>query len=400
MKKIIYFLSALFSTGAFGQSAIITPNTGGNGNFLFKSTGANYGQFSTTSTGANLVFRVNEPTSSIGNVGLITGAIYSDATRTVLAGYTDSGQLYGINKVEIGTNAVSNRMVMLSNGCVGMGVTNPQSRLEAVITGPAVASWANYQRPLRMGISVTGSHAAVNDNYDAIGIAGFGANANYATNRRNIGVFGTTVADGYDNIAVYGYQSGAFNNAANPYGVRGEVEQSGNAAAYGVYAVTQGSGSGTKYGLYSLVSGSGTKYAGYFLGNVYIGGDFFYTGSFSATSDEKLKTNLKAMDSGLDKIMALNPSSYEYKTTEYQNMNLSKGSHYGFTAQGVQKVMPELVSEKTISNATPENKTDQSTTTYLSVNYIEIIPVLTKAIQEQQTMILQLQAEMKSIKNK
>lgn len=123
MKKLTLLLFLLTFHFAKSQSTLITPNSGGNGNFLFKSTGANYGQFSTTSTGANLTFRVNEPATNNGTTGLITGAIYSDATRTVLAGFTDSGQLYGINKVEIGTNAVSNRMIMDANGNVGIGTT-------------------------------------------------------------------------------------------------------------------------------------------------------------------------------------------------------------------------------------------------------------------------------------
>lgn len=135
MKRFTLFVFLLAFHLAKSQSALITPNSGGNGNFLFKSTGANYGQFSTTSAGANLVFRVNEPASSIGNTGLITGAIYSDATRTVLAGYTDSGQLYGINKVEIGTNSVSNRMVMTNIGRVGIGTDSPSSKFEILDEG-------------------------------------------------------------------------------------------------------------------------------------------------------------------------------------------------------------------------------------------------------------------------
>lgn len=123
MKKNILLFFLLTFHLAQSQSTLITPNSGGNGNFLFKSTGSNYGQFSTTATGANLVFRVNEPAANNGTTGLITGAIYSDATRTVLAGFSDSGQLYGINKVEIGTNAVSNRMIMDANGNVGIGTT-------------------------------------------------------------------------------------------------------------------------------------------------------------------------------------------------------------------------------------------------------------------------------------
>jgi len=52
----------------------------------------------------------------------------------------------------------------------------------------------------------------------------------------------------------------------------------------------------------------------------------------------------------------------------------------GFIAQELQKIMPELVSEG--------NDKDK----LLSVNYMAIIPVLTKAIQEQQAIIDRFQS--------
>lgn len=398
MKKIIYLLLTSCSFYAHGQSTLITPNTGGAGNFLFKSTGSNYGQFSTTSSSANLVFRVNEPVANNGSTGLITGAIYSDATRTLFAGYTGSGQLYGINKVEIGTNAVNNRMVMNNVGNVGIGVINPNAKLDVYQTGNSVIGWGSYLRDSKIATASNGAHALVNDNYDAIGVAGYGANASNTGYKRNIGILGTTAVGAWDNIAVLGYQKGAFNGSGYGYGVMGEIEQTGTGSAFGVYAAAYGAGTGTKYGIYAFASGSGTRYAGYFIGNVYVSGDFYYTGNFSATSDEKLKKNVKAIDNALDKVLALNPSGYEYKTNEYSSLNLASGNHYGFTAQGVQQVLPELVSEKVIENANPMNKEDKTTTSYLSVNYIEIIPFLTKAIQEQQVLIQQLQAEVKALK--
>jgi hypothetical protein len=151
MKKILLFSFLLAYQIAQSQSALITPNSGSNGNFLFKSTGSNYGQFSTTATGASLTFRVNEPAANNGSTGLITGAIYSDATRTVLAGFTDSGQLYGINKVEIGTNAVSNRMVMNSIGNVGIGTITPDARLEVSKTGLSELRISSVRDPVSLG---------------------------------------------------------------------------------------------------------------------------------------------------------------------------------------------------------------------------------------------------------
>jgi hypothetical protein len=64
----------------------------------------------------------------------------------------------------------------------------------------------------------------------------------------------------------------------------------------------------------------------------------------------------------------------------YQWNDRDDGVHLGFIAQDVREVIPELVS------VSPGGET------MLSVNYDGIIPVLTKAIQEQQAQIEGLRA--------
>jgi uncharacterized coiled-coil DUF342 family protein len=97
------------------------------------------------------------------------------------------------------------------------------------------------------------------------------------------------------------------------------------------------------------------------------------TGSLIMTSDRRLKTNIASLSSSLDMIKKLNPVSYKKKDS------IASVNYYheemGFIAQEIQKVLPMLVVE-----GTDKDKT-------LSVNYISLIPVLTKAIQEQQTQI-------------
>jgi hypothetical protein len=98
-----------------------------------------------------------------------------------------------------------------------------------------------------------------------------------------------------------------------------------------------------------------------------------YTGSLSMSSDKRLKSNIVGLPNSMHIINKLNPVSYKKKdsisSTEY------KYEEMGFIAQELQKVLPMLVIE-----GTDKDKT-------LSVNYISLIPLLTKAIQEQQTQI-------------
>lgn len=182
--------------------------------------------------------------------------------------------------------------------------------------------------------------------------------------------------------------------------------------AYGVHAIAVGSlnTAGVSYGIYAKGSGALTNYAGYFEGNVTV------TGTFSNPSDAKLKRNVNIIGDALPKVMQLNPSNYEFKTDTYKEMNLSKGVHYGFLAQDMEKVFPNLVSESSLvvarskqfskseeTNLGGNRKEKEESETVVSepiktVNYLEMIPILTKAIQEQQLQIEALKAEIKQLK--
>jgi hypothetical protein len=97
------------------------------------------------------------------------------------------------------------------------------------------------------------------------------------------------------------------------------------------------------------------------------------TGSLTMTSDRRLKTDIKTLPTTLDIIKKMNPVSYKKKDS-IASVNYNH-EEMGFIAQEIQKVLPMLVVE-----GADKDKT-------LSVNYISLIPVLTKAIQEQQTQI-------------
>jgi hypothetical protein len=97
-----------------------------------------------------------------------------------------------------------------------------------------------------------------------------------------------------------------------------------------------------------------------------------------------LKRNIIPLQQGIDAIMQLAPVSYEKK------INLAASDYTikenGFIAQELLQVMPTLVTE-----GTDKDK-------LLSVNYMAIIPVLTKAIQEQQKAIQDQQKQIDELK--
>ena len=59
---------------------------------------------------------------------------------------------------------------------------------------------------------------------------------------------------------------------------------------------------------------------------------------------------------------------------------------HGFIAQEVQKILPELVVTEDV-DIDKSGKLIRIPNEYLSLNYLEFIPLLTKAIQEQQEII-------------
>jgi hypothetical protein len=133
--------------------------------------------------------------------------------------------------------------------------------------------------------------------------------------------------------------------------------------------VAAGTSAGT-WGLYAYATTAG--YAAYFSGNVYCTGSYL-------PSDEKLKENIQPMQNALDKVMKLDVSNYNYKATDFPEMNLPTDTQNGFIAENIENVFPELVKLNPAKKEQPAE--------FKAVNYIGMIPVLTKAIQEQQALL-------------
>jgi hypothetical protein len=98
-------------------------------------------------------------------------------------------------------------------------------------------------------------------------------------------------------------------------------------------------------------------------------------------SDRNLKRDFQSMEATLPKLMKLKPTTYHFKTDD-KNKPLS----FGFVAQDVQEVFPQLVT------------TMQGNT--IGLNYEGLIPVAIAAIQEQQKQIEGKDAEIATLKKR
>lgn len=114
--------------------------------------------------------------------------------------------------------------------------------------------------------------------------------------------------------------------------------------------------------------------------------DQFWGTSFNTYSDRRYKENISDLEGGLAKVMALKPVRYTYKST----IDMSGKPQLGFIAQDVQSVIPEAITDSDTDIVDGVAVTTQNE--YLGMEYIKIIPVLTKAIQEQQEIIEELKS--------
>lgn len=285
-----------------------------------------------------------------GTGGTTAYGVYGTAlgATTNWAGYFASGNVYVQNNVGIGTNA-------------------PAYPLDAIGDGNYVGYFTNTDNN---GTGVRGECS--NTAGYGIGVTGDGG---------EIGVYGTAnLSGGLSRKGVYGTAGG------------------GSVANYGLYGHASSTNGSVNYGIYAEANGSGTLWGGYFSGSVYT------TGTYQ-TSDRKLKNNIQPLNGALTIINKLTPSTYTFKTEEYNQMNLPEGLQYGLIADEVAMVMPGTV-KKAVQPETYENndprthKVIKDKVEFNAVNYTDMIPVLIGAVKEQHLIIEELKKEIEDLKSK
>lgn len=127
--------------------------------------------------------------------------------------------------------------------------------------------------------------------------------------------------------------------------------------------------------------GMGPNWGGFFVGDVST------TTNYYIFSDRKIKTNIQPLTHALDRLMLLKPSTYTYKTEDYKGLSLTKRPQMGLIAQEVEEVFPDLVKETGIPGRNEKGDVIATGEKAKTVNYVNLIPVLIAAMQEQQKEI-------------
>lgn len=103
----------------------------------------------------------------------------------------------------------------------------------------------------------------------------------------------------------------------------------------------------------------------------------------ACASDSRLKKDIQPLSNVVESIMKLSTYSYFYDLT-ISGLHLPQNLQYGFIAQELKNVYPEFVT------LNPDG--------FYSVNYMQMIPILVKGMQEQQSEIDALKKELLSIR--
>ncbi|MFA5853970.1 MAG: tail fiber domain-containing protein [Patescibacteria group bacterium] len=237
------------------------------------------------------------------------------------------------------------------------------------------------------GIQSTGTIYGVYGTGSTTGIYGQGTNSYGVEGSTVAGIAGahfTHQSEGsnvylaYGNYGVYGLSTSS-SNSTNYGGVF--YAMSGTALNTAVYA--HASGGSTSWGVY-VSSGGAAKPGG---------------GSWTATSDRRVKKDVTPYTSGLSVIREVNPVNYTYN-----GLGEMPAGHkgVGVIAQELQKIAPSMVrTDYRKLNPTDTSKTaiymvDPSDFTYISINAIK---ELDSELREQEKEIDELRQELQELKD-
>jgi len=307
------------------------------------------------STAGNIGIGHDNPLSKIHLRDTLTGTKYKSLRMNIVGGNNSASYYSGLDVVIVGSNGDN----------------------KAIVGGSTGTSLGENR-----GVSAYASNG-----YDNVGVLGTATTSNTNTNGFNIGLNGFARNSVFSNIAVGAYAEGGATS---------------NGVSIGVVAqATSTTTAGTNYGIYAEGSNGATNYAGYFVGDVTV------TGTFVNPSDAKFKKDVKQINSALSTIRLLNPVQYNFKADYIKSLNLPSNHQYGFIAQELKLVLPDLVhTQKAPASATlgssidaeKGKKEEREEITFEGVNYISLIPIMVKAIKEQDAKIIDLENTINELK--
>lgn len=131
-----------------------------------------------------------------------------------------------------------------------------------------------------------------------------------------------------------------------------------------------------------------------------LNGSWTYNGQILSTgphtSDVRLKKNIEPLTNGLDKIMRLNPVTFNWDEEIVPNLAKNYPNMIGLIAQEVEKVVPEVVYRQKVISVKGGK---QKARTYKRVLYENLVAHLIDGMKEQQKQIEELKQRVSELEN-
>jgi hypothetical protein len=131
------------------------------------------------------------------------------------------------------------------------------------------------------------------------------------------------------------------------------------------------------------------------INNLYIPNNIYYGGSLINSSDIRLKTNIEPINTfEANKILQLNPCKYKLNTRNNNNNEI----HYGFIAQQVEQIIPNIVSQLPMTEDDCNMRHTINEEPLKGIDYNSLIPFLVSHAQILQGQINQLNKQVNELK--
>ena len=286
---------------------------------------------------------------------------FSDFANSTLGATGFASTAIGVRTEASGdlSTAMGSDSVASGHFSTAMGVSSVASGSTTIAMGSSAV--ASGDGSIAMGSSAVASgdlSTAMGDTSTASGIISTAMGFN-------------TTASGFISTAM-GFNTTASGTSSTASG-RNTIAESYGQTTLGVFNVPTIPNSATAFNALDrlLVVGNGESGATSDALVILKNGNATLAGSLTQNSDRRLKTDITDLEYGLNTILQLNPVSYYWKKHRDSQSHRS----LGLIAQDVQPILKEL-----ISVGRDENQT-------LSLDYVSLVPVLIKGMQEQQDII-------------